>query len=231
MATGRVVFVAALEREIAGLVRGWKQTSAERGVSCWMSQDAIVVCAGMGAGRAAIAVDAALKQGEARKLISVGWAGACQPGLRVGEIVQADVVIDARTGERFFPEMRREYGLRGALVTVAKAAGRQEKARLAASYNAVAVEMEAATVARAARARELPFGAIKAISDDAEFEMPDVGAFVSEDGRVREVAFGMHVALRPRLWRPVMEMARGSRLAAERLWAAMSECIDEERND
>ena len=230
MAAGRLIFLAAVEREIAGLVRGWQRVSAERGVACWVSEDAVVACGGMGAGRAALAVAEALRQGPARRLISVGWAGACRAGMRAGEIVEADVVIDARTGERFFPDMRREYGLRGAVVTVARPAGRQEKVRLAASYNAAAVEMEAAAVARAARARELPFGAIKAISDDVEFEMPDVGAFVDEEGRVREAAFGLHVALRPRLWRPVMEMARGSRLAAERLWAAMSACMDEERN-
>ena len=230
MAAGRVVFIAALEREIAGFVRGWKQVSAAAGVSCWVSEDAVVVCGGMGAGRAVVAAGVALRQGPARKVISVGWAGACRAGMRVGEIVEADVVIDARTGERFFPEMRREYGMRGVVVTVAAAAGGREKARLAASYNAAAVEMEAAAVARVARTRELPFGAIKAISDDAEFELPEVGAFVRADGRMREAAFGLHVALRPRLWRPVMEMARGSRLAAERLWAAMSECVDEERN-
>ncbi len=235
MAAGRVVFIAALEREVSGFVRGWTRVSAERGVSCWVSERAVVVCGGMGAGRAAMAVDAALRLGETRrlgeacKLISVGWAGACRAGMRVGEIVEADVVIDARTGERFFPQMRGEFGLRGPVVTVAAAAGRREKARLAASYNAAAVEMEAAAVARAARVRELPFGSIKAISDEVEFEMPEMGEFVGADGRVREAAFGLHVALRPRLWRPVMGMARGSRLAAERLWAAMSACVEDER--
>lgn len=223
MSTGRVVFVAALEREVAGLVRGWKQVRGSRGEICFVQGATTVACAGMGAARAVLAVDFALSLGPASRLISVGWAGACRASIRVGEIVEADVVIDARTGERFFPQLEREIGLRAPVVTVAAPAGRQEKRRLAESYQAAAVEMEAAAVARLAQARELPFAAIKAISDDAAFEMPEMGRFVTAEGRLREAAFGWHVARHPRLWRPVMEMARGSRVAAERLWAAMRE--------
>ncbi len=223
-APSRLIFIAALHREIAAFTAGWKTDSnvLRRGIHlCWNDQ-AVVACAGMGARRAALAVEAALALGEATALISVGWAGACDPSLGIGEIVRADTVIDARTGERFFsPHSAANESGQGTLVTVAAPAGIVEKQRLRASYNAVAVDMEAATVARMARIRDVPFYAIKAISDDADFELPEMQRFTSATGQFREAAFALHLALRPRLWRPVMTMARGSKLAAERLHIAM----------
>jgi hypothetical protein len=48
-----------------------------------------------------LAVHAAMDAMPMTALLSVGLAGACDPKLRVGEIVRAGVVIDARTGETF----------------------------------------------------------------------------------------------------------------------------------
>jgi adenosylhomocysteine nucleosidase len=220
----RLVFIAAMNREIAGLVKGWQADLAlpGRGIHLYWNDHAVVACAGMGASRAALAVDAALQLGPARELISVGWAGACSKRLRVGDVVHADIVVDAKTGERFFSarERRGEKEM-AVIVTVPAPAGVAEKERLGESYYASAVEMEAATVGRLARARELPFQAIKAISDDAGFEMPDMARFSTADGQFREAAFGLHAALRPALWRPVLTMAKGSKLAAEQLQAAI----------
>lgn len=225
---GRMVVIAALRREVAGLVSGWKRCATDvLGVECFVSDRAVVAYAGMGAGRAVRAVEAALQMGPARVLVSAGWAGACDSALEVGAVVQAERVIDARTGERFFPVDGPRVGVSGTVVTAAAPAGVAEKERLRASYGAAAVEMEAAAVARVARARELPFAAVKAISDGTDFEMPEMSGFVTEDGRMREAAFGVHVALRPRLWRPVMEMASGSKLAAERLSVALTQWMDE----
>ena len=79
------------------------------------------------------------------------------------------------------------------------------------------VEMEAATVARLAEAHGLQCSAIKAISDAAEFEFPALSRFHTKDGQFREAAFGAYVAVRPWLWGAVLEMARGSKLAAGNL--------------
>lgn len=228
MGQGRIVVIAALRREVAGLVRGWTRCETDvPGVECFANDCAIVACGGMGAVRATRAVEAALQLGPARVLVSAGWAGACDRAREVGEIVQAEVVVDARTGERFFPISGPSVDVRGAVVTVGMPAGIQEKQRLRASYGAAAVEMEAAAVARAAQAREIPFAAIKAISDGADFEMPKMSGFVTAEGQMREVAFGLHVAMRPAMWRPVMEMAHGSKLAAERLQAALTQWMHE----
>ena len=96
-----IAIVAALPRELALIVKGWQRQRAARGVFVWTSPHAIAVAAGMGAERAMLAVAAARAAGDVTELISVGLAGACDPMLRAGAMVEAHVVIDVRTGERF----------------------------------------------------------------------------------------------------------------------------------
>lgn len=223
----RPVFIAALPREIASVVHGWRadETLTNRDIHLFWNDEAVVACAGMGAHRASLAVEAALGLGPAAELISVGWAGACNPRYRTGDIVRPEIVIDAKTGERFFIQEPATTEMSEIVVTVASPAGATEKQRLASSYYASAVDMEAAAVARVARARDLPFYAIKAISDEAEFELPAMQRFSTPTGQFREAAFGLHVALRPSLWSPVAILARGSKLAAARLHAEIEEHI------
>jgi adenosylhomocysteine nucleosidase len=224
----RPVFIAALPREIAGLVNdraaGWQTDDAlsGRNIHVYWNDYAIVACAGMGAHRASLAIEAALAVGPASELVSVGWAGACIHRLHVGDLVHPDIVVDAKTGERYFPNKERgkNDGLE-ILVTVETPSGVAAKERLGVSYYATAVDMEAAAVARIARAHDLPFSAIKAISDEASFELPEMQEFTTSDGQFREAAFGLRVAMRPRLWKPVATLAKSSRLAAGLLQAAI----------
>ena len=138
--------IAALPREVRALVKGWERRRIAGGVVVYTNGDAVVACAGMGAERVALAVQAAMDAMKVTALISVGVAGACDPKIRVGEIVRAGVVVDARTGERFEDSQFRQV-----LVSTDAIASVKEKARLHATYSAAAVDMEAAAVARMRR--------------------------------------------------------------------------------
>ncbi len=224
----RPVFIAALRREISGLVTGWRgdEVLPKKQIHLFWNNDAVIACAGMGANRARLAVEAALALGPASELISVGWAGACIHRLHVGDVFSPDVVVDAKTGERFLPtkQRARHEGLE-ILVTVGQPAGVAEKERIGVGYYASAVDMEAAAVARLAQIHDLPFSAIKAISDEANFELPEMSKFATPDGQFREAAFGLHVAMRPAMWKPVALMARSSKLAAAHLQAEIKHHI------
>ena len=65
----RIAIIAALPREIAGLVRGTKADASLMKVGVWLYRvdGAVVVAAGMGAERAAVAVEAAVSAGEVRE--------------------------------------------------------------------------------------------------------------------------------------------------------------------
>jgi adenosylhomocysteine nucleosidase len=217
--------IAALPHEVKALVKGWELRTLPDHVSVYTNGEAVVACAGMGAARAEIAVRAAMDTMPVTALLSVGLAGACDPALKVGEIVRAGVVMDERTGERF--EISRVDQV---LVSTAAIASVGEKAKLHASFNATAVDMEAAAVARTARAHGLEFQAIKAISDEADFEIEGLARFSTEDGQFRETAFALHTALRPGLWKKVVTLGRNSGKALDALTAALKAELDWYRN-
>jgi adenosylhomocysteine nucleosidase len=204
--------IAALPREVKQLVRGWQEHRLPGKITAYTNDFAVVACAGMGPERATLAVQAALSLKPVTSILSAGLAGACDPALRVGDIVRAGVVIDARTGERFTNKLFGET-----LITTSVIAGIKEKQRLYASYKASAVDMEAATVARLAQAHSISFRAIKSISDEASFEMEELAQFATPDGQFREAAFAAHSAVRPHLWPKLFSLAGNSKRALQSL--------------
>jgi adenosylhomocysteine nucleosidase len=207
----QIAIIAALPREIAALVRGHAADRDLRrgGLHLYRLPQAIVVAAGMGAQRATLAVQAALAAAPISTLISAGLAGACSSTLRPGDVVEPGTIIDANTGERFTADAPVEM----VLVTMESVAGIDEKSRLAATYTAALVDMEAAAVARLAQANALRFRAVKAISDGHDFELPELNRFTGLHGSFRTGAFALHVALRPRLWSKSAQLGRESNRA------------------
>ena len=217
----KTAIIAALPRELKALVAGWEQIKTDRsGVHLYQRDDVLAACAGMGVERAALAVEAVLAHARVVDLlISFGLAGACEPGLRAGEVRWCGSVVDARSGERF---QTADAG--PVLVTALMIAGTTEKRRLHASYAAALVDMEAAGVGRLARAHGLRFRALKAVSDFAEEAMDDMERFVTTTGQFRTAAFAAHLALRPARWRGAIALGRAS---AAGLTIATAELVHE----
>jgi adenosylhomocysteine nucleosidase len=214
--------IAALTSEIEPLVRGWRQHRLPGKVRAYTTGHAVVVCAGMGAARATLAVQTAMSLKPVTRLMSVGLAGSCKARVAVGDVVRAGVVVDARTGERYATGT----GHLEILVTACQIASVAEKSRLLAAYGADAVDMEAATVARLARAHRLPFQAIKAISDGADFELEALDRFGTAEGQFRTGAFAAYAAVRPWMWGKVARLARNAKEAVESLTAAVEVELD-----
>ncbi len=76
-------------------------------------------------------------------------------------------------------------------------------------------------MARLARAHDLSFAAMKAISDDASFSMDGLDQFATPEGQFREQAFAWHMAMRPRRWRGAMQLGRNSAAALRALTLAV----------
>jgi adenosylhomocysteine nucleosidase len=214
--------IAALPREVKHLVRGWQEHRLPGKIVVYSNDLGVVACAGMGSARATLAVQAALSLRPAvTTLFSAGLAGACDPSLRVGEIVRAGVVVDTQSGERFSDsEFQQTLASAPSIASVA------EKRRLFDSYRASAVDMEAATVARMARAYGLGFHAIKAISDEATFELQELARFATHDGQFREAGFAAYSAVRPQMWPKLFELAVNSKRAVDALTAELESRLD-----
>jgi adenosylhomocysteine nucleosidase len=227
VSTAKVAIVAALEREVWPLVRHWPARCGSyegREFKFFEGDTAVVVCGGIGAGPARRAAEAVMQLYQPEVLASAGFAGALQPDVRVGDVLTARVVIDARDGSRT------DMGTgEGTLVSFVGVAGAEQKAKLARAYGAQAVDMEAAAVARAAELRGVRFLACKAISDSTDFHMPPVADFVGPEGEFRDARFALHVALRPWLWRSAAQLACNSRKAALSLSGALAELSETQR--
>jgi adenosylhomocysteine nucleosidase len=220
----KVAIVAALEREVRGLVKSWTRVQQQhdgRRFVFFERDKIVIVCGGIGVEAARRAAEAAIALYKPALLQSVGFAGALDADLRVGDLFMPASVIDARDGSRIeiegAPGLERGTQERRSLLTFASVAGAQQKASLARAYGAQAVDMEAAGVAAAARAHGIGFAAMKVISDEFNFEMPHTAGFIDANGRFRTASFAAFVALRPWLWRRTATLASNSRKAAAAL--------------
>lgn len=222
----RLAFIAAMEREVAPLIRTWKSRIVEhdgRQHRLFENGSAVLICGGIGAQAARRATEAVIREVRPDRVVSVGYAGALDHGLNVADIVEPQTVINARDGSRT------ETGSgQGTLVSYAAVADREQKGKLGRAYEAVAVDMEAAAVAQGAQVHEVEFAAVKAISDGADFLMPPTERFVSSDGQFRSARFALHVAVRPWLWGATIVLARNSARASRALCAAISRYLERE---
>ena len=225
-AAAKVAIIAALPREIRGLVGRTVPDPLLRahGIHLYRMGTAIAVAAGMGSLRASVAVEAALATGSIATVLSAGLAGSCSAELRAGDVAEALTVVDSRTGERF-SDIATRSGV--VLATTGSIASVREKARLAEAYGAAMVDMEAATVARLAQAHGLGFRAVKGISDAHNFELASLSRFEGTHGQFRTAAFALHTALRPHHWRPAAKLGRESNRALSALHMRLAQMIDE----
>lgn len=223
----KIAFIAALEREVAPLIRGWKIREMQSGhhptIRFFVNGDAVVICGGMGAGAARRATSTVIKEFAPSRVVSVGYAGALDRNLKVGEIFEPRIVINAKDGSH----TDTGSGER-ALLTYEYIAGKGQKNKLREAFGASAVDMEAAAVAQGAQAAGLEFAALKVISDDADSDMPPMGEFIGDDGGFYRSRFVLHVAARPHLWGITIKLARNSARASRALCGAISDYVRRE---
>ncbi|HEX4484981.1 MAG TPA: phosphorylase [Terriglobales bacterium] len=207
--SGKIAIVAALHREVSGLVKNWKATS-EQGLSFFENGRMVLVCGGIGAQAARRATEAIVGFCKPELIVSVGFAGALVAELRVGDVLIPRWVVDAKDGSRH------DTGTgEGTVLTIHDVAGAERKTKLAEAYGAQAVDMEAAAVAQGAEKHGVRFLAIKVISDELDFAMPPMDRFVDGEGQFKTGSFAFYAAFRPWLWKSVMELGRNSSVASQ----------------
>jgi adenosylhomocysteine nucleosidase len=223
----RIGIIAAMPGELKPLVHGWKQVRAGHGEAAWMgtmdSTECIAVCAGMGKEAAERACSLAAQAGPLSALVSIGWAGALSCGVQPGSAYVINQVVDAATGEAFptsFPS-HQENIVALKLVTTDHVVQGPEKRELGERFQAVLVDMEAATVARIAARQGIEFYCLKAVSDMAGETLPDFSAYTDNLGHLRLPALLAHVAIRPRYWPGLARIGKNGRRGAVAMAAAL----------
>jgi len=217
----RVAIIAAFPGELKPLVRGWPHSS-RNGIDFWAQRNEeeewIAACGGAGQDAATRAFAALEDGGPIDLVLSVGWAGALSSEIEPGSAYNVAGVIDVRTGERFYCEA-------GAgewwLVTSPMVADEAEKRRLASSYKASLVDMEAAALGRLAQMRGISFYCFKGVSDGFEERLPDLNRFLGADGRFHLAAMILFSIVRPWYWPSLLRMGENSSKAAQAMRRAL----------
>src|SRR5437879_7069487 len=146
----RIAIVAALEREVAPLVKTWhssKLTHEGRNFTFYEAEYAVVVCGGIGAEAARRAAEALIVKYSPQSVISAGVAGALVSDLHVGDTIFPVVVIDTQDGSRHESgihkaQMAQSSLGRAILATHPEIATAAHKQQLAKSYGAHAVHRD-----------------------------------------------------------------------------------------
>jgi adenosylhomocysteine nucleosidase len=214
-----IAIVAALDREVSSLVKHWHvrhDEHAGRTFSFYENENAVLICGGIGAQAARRAAEAVISLYQPTMIYSVGFAGATDSNSQIGDIIIPRHVVDASDSSSTDTGMGE-----GILVTSAAVATPEQKSKLRTAYNAQAVDMEAAAVAKAATARGIRFAAVKAISDQNNFALPPMENFIAADGTFSSSRFALFVIFRPWMWRKVVKLRSGSIHAANALCQAL----------
>ena len=221
-----LLIIAALEREIAPLVRAWNRETLNtetNTIPAFRSAGAFAVCAGIGPAAAAAAARAGIAQERPEGVISTGFAGALEPGLEVGNLVRPDTILDARNGRSY------ETGQgKGTLLSADHVLGSDEKLKFAAHHHAQAVDMEAAAVAGIAKQHGVAFMAVKAISDEIGFPVPDFARFTSSDGKLEVGKLLSYASIRPAMWPVLFRLRRNTRQASLELCRELLHLIEKQ---
>lgn len=209
----KVAIIAALPGELKSLVEEWQQSEHNIWAGTIHGIDAVAIAGGIGAAAAERAVTRALAYGNPDAIVSYGWAGALTCAVKPPAACVINEVVEAASGESFATASADGYRL----ITLDHVAHVDEKRGLAAKFQSVIVDMEAATVARASIARGIPFYCFKGISDGYTDRLPDFSRFIDTDGQLRMGAFLAHVASHPQYWPALTRLSRSSREAASEL--------------
>jgi adenosylhomocysteine nucleosidase len=236
----------ALRRESAPFLREFPPQQPFPGSPCpacfcgpsWLTVH--VLETGVGADATRAAVDWLLGQprlGDVpyrpKVVLAAGFAGALQPGLRVGDVLLASEVCDPDgtcwpatwPGELPGGEWRPPLH-RGKLLTAdGIVSTAQEKQALGQRFGAAAVDLESAAAARACRRHGVPFGCVRAVSDEADTPLSPQLAGLLAGGRVAPGRLLGALARSPRLAGELWRLARATRRAAEQLGTALGELL------
>jgi adenosylhomocysteine nucleosidase len=185
-----------------------------------MDRDTLIALSGMGPGRAHITAMRLIEEG-ATSLLSWGSAAALDECLSPGTLIVPKKVItqDGKIipvsqdwHQRLLNQLGKKFEIRtGSLAeTAAVLTGISQKRSLAIRRKAIAADMETAAIAKASSKHNIPWLAVRAISDTAMMRVPEgLTHAVDLAGRLPLNHVLTDVILRPKDWAAIIRLALG----------------------
>ncbi|HYV35093.1 MAG TPA: hypothetical protein VE988_05270 [Gemmataceae bacterium] len=167
-------------------------------------------------------------------VVAAGFCGALRGDVKSGDLILATEVIDGATNTTWptswpgdLPPGKWDPPLhRGRVVTAAKLAGSlDEKQSLFKEFDAVAVDMESATLAQLCHQAGVPFGCLRVVLDDAHTPISPKLARLMSGGRASPWRLALALLSSPTLLGELWRLAGQSRMAAEPLGKGLGELL------
>jgi adenosylhomocysteine nucleosidase len=222
----KVAIFCALRWECRPVLAALRQVSRQRagGLKTWRAAAAVgevvVVQSGVGLERAGNAAAAVAASERFDLFISAGCAGALGAELQPGDLVVADTIhaegvrFDAdahfrKLAGEICEQQRLRWHAGGVLTSPTVLTTVAARSDAVGHSGAVAVEMEAAAIARVAAEHGIAFGEIRGVLDSADVELHESGDFMNpETGRLRPLEVLKFVATRPGAAAHLLELRR-----------------------
>ncbi|MBZ5724129.1 MAG: hypothetical protein LAP87_03965 [Acidobacteriia bacterium] len=186
----------------------------------------LLVANGVGAKRAAAAVDAAIESFRPDAIVSTGFCGALAPELAVGDVVVGTAIAGADRNYPGRPVASRLAHHSGTVCSIDHVARSAEEKRRLGGGGAIAVEMEAAGVAARAQALGLPFYCVRSVTDLAgETMVNDFNSALRSDGHFDTMVILTRILQQPSRRLPeLFRLRKRCRRAAHTLGEFFADC-------
>jgi hypothetical protein len=213
MVTADLLLIAAEPIEFEGVMKYWASVQPlalsvhwARSAT-WKGKRIIAIANGAGRKRAAQAASTV----STKALVSLGFCGALDPALRIGDIVVGDAWRQPRT---HLPHFK---GAIASIDHIAQTAGEKRELR---KTGALAVEMEVAGLSG------LPCYCIKSVSDLAvESFTNDLNSALAPDGRMNIAKLVLHACLKPLpRFAELLRLQQRAKLASHTLGEFLESC-------
>ena len=184
--TEPLLFIGADPREFAGLLPHWTSVTPKNlsvywaCTARWRGRSVMAIANGAGANRAFVAV---LLAKEISGVVNIGFCGALDPKLEIGDVFVATGIDD---GTEILPaaDPRGPEPPWGIVATVPHVVSTAAEKQALHAKGAMVVEMEAAGAAKGAQDLGVPFYCVRAVSDLANEDFAnDFNAALGSDGR------------------------------------------------
>jgi adenosylhomocysteine nucleosidase len=212
---GRLGFLAPMPSELKPLRKALSLQADRKGIDAVHTgthgtRRVVAMLTGVGMPRAARRTEDLLATGDIDHVVVIGVAGALGEGVRVGQVVVPEVVIDLHSGRELRPSRLGDEVARGRLLTSNDFLTDPVTLTRLREAGATAIDMETAAVAAVCEDHGCPWSVFRGISDDAFDPLVDeaILALTRPDGSPDLGAVARFVAGDPRRTRLLARLGR-----------------------
>jgi len=246
-----IALLGAFGQETAGLRRQMAIEEVADSPACSVyrgqlkGKPCILVQTGIGRRRADKATQFVLERFPVTSLISIGFAGALTPDLKIGDVLACSTVRrasgfgkDEGEAEAYAADLNllalASSGPAGAatrilagtcVTTPGVVSGARAKQELSREFQAQVVDMESYWIARVVSARRVPFIAIRSVSDTLQDDLRAIDHILDSEGRVLWKRVVPYFLLHPHHLPSMFTAFRNMRRAERSLTAFISDLV------